>query len=239
LGFTLYSTLCVVSGAPRVRRERWLQVLDGMRRQRGIRTCSTRRPRRPQFRRGAFVVGGKQSRGIIASRESGLSAAPKSSRRPRFERRRLRGTAVATPSPPAGGGGVGPPADCEAGERWRHVWCARQNRLPLFAVLRLDARAKCARGSSTVGCCVWAFGTVGRTRSSSGDSGPHRSACTAHLGASGGLNSFAGASPPRRRIVGAAATRLPRTIHRCGGGRRASTETAAELVLLLRGGHRL
>ena len=27
-----------------------------------------------------------------------------------------------------------------------------------------------------------------------------------------------GASPPRRRIVGAAATRLPRTIHRCGGG---------------------
>ena len=32
-----------------------------------------------------------------------------------------------------------------------------------------------------------------------------------------------GASPPRRRIVGAAATRLPRTIHRCGGGRRAST----------------
>mgnify|MGYP007060128225 CR=1 FL=1 len=32
--FTLYSTLCVVSRAPRVRRERWLQVLDGMRRQR-------------------------------------------------------------------------------------------------------------------------------------------------------------------------------------------------------------
>ena len=176
---------------------------------------------------------------VIASRESGLSAAPKSSRRPRFERRRLRGTAVATPLPPARCGGVRPPADCEAGERWRHVWCARQNRLPLFAVLRLDARVKCARGSSTVGCCVWAFGTVGRTRSSSGDSSPHRSACTAHLGASGGPNSFAGASPQRRRRVGAAATRLPRTIHRCGGGRRASTETAAELVLLLRGGHRL
>jgi len=48
-----------------------------------------------------------------------------------------------------------------------------------------------------------------------------------------------GASPPRQRIVGAAATRLPRTIHRCGGGRRASTETAAELVLWSRGGHRL
>ena len=140
---------------------------------------------------GGLCCRGKQSRGIIASRESGLSAAPKSSRRPRFERRRLRGPAVATPSPPARGGGVGPPADCEAGERWRHVWCARQNRLPLFAVLRLDARAKCARGSSTVGCCVWAFGTVGRTRSSSGDSGHHRSACTAHLGASDGLNSFA------------------------------------------------
>ena len=213
-------------------------MLDGMRRQRGIRTCSTRRPRRPQFRRGGFCdVGGKQSRGIIASRESGLSAAPKSSRRPRLERRRLRGAAVrrrhllraaaASDRPPtlrpAGGGGV---------------WCARQSRLPHFAVWRLDARVKCARGSSTVGCCVWAFGTVGRTRSSS-LTGPHRSACTAHLGASGGPNSFAGASPPRRRIVGAAATRLPRTIHRCGGGRRASTEAAAELVLLLRGGHRL
>ena len=48
-----------------------------------------------------------------------------------------------------------------------------------------------------------------------------------------------GASPPRRLFVGAAATRLPRTIHRCGGGRRASTETAAELVLWSRGGHRL
>ena len=57
--FTLYSTWCVVSRAPRVRRERWLQVLDGMRRQRGIRTCSTRRPRRPQFRPGVFGdVGG-------------------------------------------------------------------------------------------------------------------------------------------------------------------------------------
>merc|ERR1719343_830179 len=167
-----------------------------------------------------------------------LFATPKSSRCPRLERRRLRGAAVrrrhflraaaASDRPPtlrpAGSGGV---------------WCARQSRLPHFAVWRLDARVKCARGSSTVGCCVWAFGTVGRTRSSSGDSGPHRSACTAHLGASDGLNSFAGASPPRRRIVGAAATRLPRTIHRCGGGRRASTETAAELVLLLRGGHRL
>jgi len=135
-------------------------------------------------------------------------------------------------------GGVGPPADREAGERWRHVWCARQNRLPLFAVLRLDARAKRARGRSAVGCCVWAFGTVGRTRSSS-LTGPHRSACTAHLGASGGPKLVCGASPPRRRIVGAAATRLPRTIHRCGGGRRASTETAAELVLWSRGGHRL
>ena len=55
-----------------------------------------------------------------------------------------------------------------------------------------------------------------------------------------------GASPPRRRvdqhlgpcenfgcrrIIGAPATRLPRTIHRCGGGRHASTGTAAELVL--------
>ncbi len=59
-----------------------------------------------------------------------------------------------------------------------------------LAVLRLDARVKCARGSSTVGCCVWAFGTVGRTRSSS-LTGPHRSACTVHLGASGGPNSFA------------------------------------------------
>ena len=144
-GFTLYSTLCVVSRAPRVRRERWLQVLDGMRRQRGIRTCSTRRPRRPQFRRGGFCdVGGKQSRGIIASRESGLSAAPKSSRRPRFERRRLRGTAVATPSPLARGGGVRPPADCEAGERWRHVWCARQIAylsLPFCALMRALTRA--------------------------------------------------------------------------------------------------
>ena len=37
--FTLYSTWCVVSRAPRGPRERWLQVLDGMRRQRGIRTC--------------------------------------------------------------------------------------------------------------------------------------------------------------------------------------------------------
>ena len=58
-------------------------------------------------------------------------------------------------------------------------------------------------------------------------------------GASGGPKLVCGASPPRRRIVGAAATRLPRTIHRCGGGRRASTETAAELVLWSRGGHRL
>ena len=49
-----------------------------------------------------------------------------------------------------------------------------------------------------------------RTRSSSN---PHRASWTAR-----GPNSFAGASPPRRRIVGAAATRLPRTIHRCGGG---------------------
>ena len=32
--FTLYSTWCVVSRAPRGPRERWLQVLDGMRRQR-------------------------------------------------------------------------------------------------------------------------------------------------------------------------------------------------------------
>ena len=79
----------------------------------------------------------------------------------------------------------------------------------------------------------------GLTYRTGSSSGPHRSACTAHLGASGGPNSFAGASPPRRRIVGAAATRLPRTIHRCGGGRRASTETAAELVLWSRGGHRL
>ena len=47
-------------------------------------------------------------------------------------------------------GGVGPPADREVGKRWRHVWSARQHRLPLFAVLRLDARVKCARGSSTV-----------------------------------------------------------------------------------------
>ena len=78
----------------------------------------------------------------------------------------------------------------EVGKRWRHVWSARQHRLPLFAVLRLDARVKCARGSSTVGCCVWAFGTVGRTRSSS-LTGPHRSAWTARLGASGGPNSFA------------------------------------------------
>ena len=56
--FTLYSTLCVVGRAPRGPRERWLQVLDGMRRQRGIRACSTRRPRRPQFRRGAFMMSG-------------------------------------------------------------------------------------------------------------------------------------------------------------------------------------
>ena len=114
-----------------------------------------------------------------------------------WRRRHLLREAAAVSPPtlrPAGGGGV---------------WCARQSRLPHFAVWRLDARVKCARGSSTVGCCVWAFGTVGRTRSSSGDSGPHRSACTARLGASGGPNSFAGASPPRRRIVGAAATRLP------------------------------
>ena len=88
------------------------------------------------------------------------------------------------------GGGGGQPTGLTVGGRWRHVWCARQNRLPLFVVLRLDARAKCARGSSTVGCCVWAFGTVGRTRSSS-LTGPHRSACTARLGASGGPNSFA------------------------------------------------
>ena len=47
-------------------------MLDGMRRQRGIRTCSTRRPRRPQFRRGAFNdVGGLCTRS--SHRESGLS----------------------------------------------------------------------------------------------------------------------------------------------------------------------
>ena len=67
--FTLYSTLCVVSRAPRVRRERWLQVLDGRRRHRGIRTCSTRRPRRPQFRRGAFVMSGGNSQEESSHRE--------------------------------------------------------------------------------------------------------------------------------------------------------------------------
>ncbi len=189
--FTLYSTLCVVSGAPRVRRERWLQVLDGMRRQRAAYVRVPTDALRARFRGVAFFMSGGNSQGDESShQESGLSAAPKSSRRPRLERRRLRGTAVATPSPPARGGGVGPPADRKVGKRWRHVWSARQHRLPLFAVLRLDARVKCARGSSTVGCCVWAFGTVGRTRSSS-LTGPHRSACTVHLGASGGPNSFA------------------------------------------------
>jgi hypothetical protein len=183
--FTLYSSLCVVSGA------RWLQVLDGMRRQRAAYVRVPTDALRARFRGVAFFMSGGNSQGDESShQESGLSAAPKSSRRPRLERRRLRGAAVATPSPPARGGGVGPPADRKVGKRWRHVWSARQHRLPLFAVLRLDARVKCARGSSTVGCCVWAFGTVGRTRSSS-LTGPHRSACTVHLGASGGPNSFA------------------------------------------------
>ena len=36
-------------------------------------------------------------------------------------------------------------------------------------------------------------------------------------GLSSGPHRVCGASPPRRRIVGAAATRLPRTIHRCDG----------------------
>ena len=182
--------MCREQGTARSR-ERWLQVLDGMRRQRAAYVRVPTDALRARFRGVAFFMSGGNSQGDESShRESGLSAAPKSSRRPRLERRRLRGTAVATPSPPARGGGVGPPADRKVGKRWRHVWSARQHRLPLFAVLRLDARVKCARGSSTVGCCVWAFGTVGRTRSSS-LTGPHRSACTVHLGASGGPNSFA------------------------------------------------
>ena len=143
--------MCRERGTARVRRERWLQVLDGMRRQRGIRTCSTRRPRRPQFRRGAFCdVGGvcancKGMNHRIERERLIFFATPKSSRRPRLERRRLRGAAVrrrhlliaaaASDRPPtlrpAGGGGV---------------WCARQSRLPHFAVWRLDARLS-ARGS--------------------------------------------------------------------------------------------
>ena len=58
----------------------------------GIRTCSTRCPRRAQFRRGPFVMSG----GVMYKGD--LVAAPKSSRRPRLERRRLRGAAVTSPS---------------------------------------------------------------------------------------------------------------------------------------------
>ena len=102
--FTLYSTLCVVSRAPRVRRERWLQVLDGMRRQRGIRTCSDKASQATSISsRGLWGCrgGNEQIARGSSHRESGLSscAASKSSRRPRFERRRLRGAAVAPPSP--------------------------------------------------------------------------------------------------------------------------------------------
>ena len=116
-------------------------MLDGMRRQRAAYVRVPTDALRARFRGVAFFMSGGNSQGDESShQESGLSAAPKSSRRPRLERRRLRGTAVATPSPPARGGGVGPPADRKVGKRWRHVWSARQHRLPLFAVLRLDAR---------------------------------------------------------------------------------------------------
>ena len=118
-------------------------------------------------------------------------------------------------------------------------WCARQNRLPLFAVLRLDARAKCARGGSTSRGLL----RLGlRHRRSDPIVITDRSSSLCVHGPPGSIRwaePVYGASPPRRLFVGAAATRLPRTIHRCGGGRRASTETAAELVLWSRGGHRL
>jgi len=184
--------VCRVLGTARVRRERWLQVLDGMRRQRGIRTCSTRRPRRPQFRRGAFVMSGGNSQEESSHRERaaylprrravgarGSSVGGSVARL--WRRRHLLREAAASDRPPtvrpASGGGM-------FGAHGKIAYLS----LPFCALMRA---LKCARGSSTVGCCVWAFGTVGRTRSSSGDSGPHRSACTAHLGASDGLNSFA------------------------------------------------
>ena len=87
--FTLYSSLCVVSGA------RWLQVLDGMRRQRAAYVRVPTDALRARFRGVAFFMSGGNSQGDESShQESGLSAAPKSSRRPRLERRRLRGAAV-------------------------------------------------------------------------------------------------------------------------------------------------
>ena len=43
-------------------------------------------------------------------------------------------------------GGAGQPADREAGGRWR-LWLRTANRLPLFAVLRLDARLARAAAS--------------------------------------------------------------------------------------------
>ena len=170
---------------------RWLQVLDGRRRQRAAYVrVPTDAPRELDFVGLPFSCRGETVKGmnhrikraayLPRRRAVGARGSSVGGSAARRWRRRDLGRR----------GGVGPPADREAGERWRHVWCARQNRLPLFAVLRLDARAKRARGRSAVGCCVWAFGTVGRTRSSS-LTGPHRSAWTARLGASGGPNSFA------------------------------------------------
>ena len=71
--FTLYSTLCVVSRAPRVRRERWLQVLDGMRRQRAAYVFDKASQASSISSRGSLgTSGGNEqiARGwIIASRE--------------------------------------------------------------------------------------------------------------------------------------------------------------------------
>ena len=80
-------------------RERWLQVLDGRRRQRAAYVrVPTGAPRELDFVGLPLSCrgGGMYSQGDESShRESDLSAAPKSSRRPRLERRRLRGAAVA------------------------------------------------------------------------------------------------------------------------------------------------
>ena len=170
--FTLYSTLCVVSRAPRSAGEvassarrhapskRHTYVFDKASQATSISSgglwgC---RGGNEQIARG-WIIASRERLIVLCRVEEQSAPEIRASATPR----RGGGTAV----PFYEGGSGGQPTDSKAGERRRHVWCARQNRLPLFAVLRLDARAKCARGSSTVGCCVWAFGTVGRTRSSS------------------------------------------------------------------------
>ena len=88
----------------------------------GIRTCSTRCPRRAQFRRGPFVMSGGLCTRVIASRESGLSFLPRrravgargssvgGSAARRWRRRHLLREAAASDRPPtvrpASGGGM-------------------------------------------------------------------------------------------------------------------------------------